>query len=73
LGWQFEGQPLAPNTAVPHGYWFHISISGKVPNGFVVFDFSTVMSQVFGSPLAITIMVIRGKKNAIGETELATS
>ena len=70
--WQFEGRLSLLNTAGRHDCWFHTSISGKAPNGFAVFDCSNEMRLVSGNRLVITITVIRGKKNGIGETELAS-
>ena len=49
-----------------------IFTSGKAPSGYAASDWSIKMNQGSGSHLATTIMVIHGKKNAIGATELAT-
>src|SRR3954468_7831556 len=51
---------LPLNTAAPHDFWFHISICGKVPNGYGASGSCAKTSPVSGKASATTTMEIRG-------------
>ncbi len=72
-GWStpMKGSLCRPNMVAQHDYWCLTSTSGRAPSGCGVCAWSSRMNRASGSRLAITIMVIHGKKNGIGATELA--
>ena len=68
VAYEFDGQPIAPNTAARPAWWFLISTSGNLPSGCAASALCPKTAPVSGNSTAITCMATPGRNNAIGAT-----